>query len=161
MEDLNAEGMGRRARGTREEPGRNVRHKAGLNRSLKEAACGERVRPLEYKAACYRRTLIRVERFYPSAKTCPVCGHRLDAWRLDVREWTCPKCGTPHDRDINAARNLEAEGLRQLEKTPAATGKVRACAGQRPCPVAVSARSPRRPSLFSGTRVKGATGECR
>lgn len=144
--DLNAEGMGRSARGSREEPGRNVRQKAGLNRCLKDAAFGERVRQLEYQAACFGRTLIRVERFYPSSKTCAACGHRLDELRLGVREWTGPKCGTAHDRDINAARNLEAEGLRILEQTPAGAGEVRAPGDERACPVAVSARSPLRPS---------------
>src|SRR5450755_2672279 len=58
--------------------------------------------------------LIEVDRWYASSKTCSKCRHVLDELRLDVRYWTCPKCGACHDRDINAARNLLMEGLRQL-----------------------------------------------
>ena len=47
------------------------------------------------------------DRWYPSSKLCSSCGHKLDELRLDVREWTCPKCDVVHDRDINAATNLE------------------------------------------------------
>jgi transposase len=60
------------------------------------------------------KILIAVDRWYPSSKTCSNCRHVLDELRLDVRYWTCPKCKVTHDRDINAARNLLMEGLRQL-----------------------------------------------
>jgi putative transposase len=94
----------------------NVRAMArGLHaRAIHDAAFGEIRRQLRYKCAWYGRTLVEVDRFYPSSKTCSTCGHRLDELRLDVREWTCPKCGCEHDRDVNAAKNLLAEGLRQL-----------------------------------------------
>ncbi len=85
-----------------------------LARHITDAGWGEFRRQLAYKAKWYGRTVIMVEQWFPSSKTCSCCGHKLDELRLDVREWTCPKCGTIHDRDINAAKNLPAEGLRRL-----------------------------------------------
>ena len=85
-----------------------------LARQLADAAFGEFRRQLEYKAKWYGRTLVAVDRWYPSSKTCSCCGHVLDELRLDQREWMCLMCGTEHDRDINAAKNVLAEGLRQL-----------------------------------------------
>lgn len=59
----------------------------------------------------YGRTLVKIDRFYPSSKTCSACGHVLETLMLDVREWVCPVCGACHDRDMNAAKNILAEGL--------------------------------------------------
>ena len=70
LEDLNTRGMSASARGTRACPGKRVRQKAGLNRSLLDAAFGEFARQLAYKAEWYGRTLVQVGRFYPSSKTC-------------------------------------------------------------------------------------------
>ena len=66
---------------------------------------------LEYKAAWYGRTVVTVDRWYPSSKTCSACGHLLAALSLGTRRWTCPTCGTRHDRDHNAAKNILAAGL--------------------------------------------------
>jgi predicted RNA-binding Zn-ribbon protein involved in translation (DUF1610 family) len=55
-------------------------------------------------------TVVVVDRWFPSSKTCSRCGHRLDVLPLGVREWTCPGCGEVHDRDVNAARNILAAG---------------------------------------------------
>jgi putative transposase len=66
---------------------------------------------LDYKAQRYGRQVVAVDRWYPSSKTCSACGHLLDALSLGTRYWTCPGCGTRHDRDINAARNILAAGL--------------------------------------------------
>ncbi|MFC5782559.1 RNA-guided endonuclease InsQ/TnpB family protein, partial [Streptomyces aureus] len=65
---------------------------------------------LEYKAAWYGREVIAVDRFFPSSKLCSHCGTLQGTMPLDVRTWTCD-CGTTHDRDVNAARNLLAAGL--------------------------------------------------
>ena len=65
----------------------------------------------QYKAARYGRRVIVVDRWYPSSKTCSACGYLLAALSLDRRHWTCPSCGTRHDRDINAAQNILAAGL--------------------------------------------------
>jgi putative transposase len=61
--------------------------------------------------AWYGRTLVTIDRWYPSSKRCHVCGHILDTLPLDARQWTCPVCGARHDRDINAAKNILAVGL--------------------------------------------------
>ena len=144
VEDLNAEGMGRSARGTRDAPGRNVRAKAELNRSVKDAAFGELRRQLQYKAVWYGRTVVVIDRWFPSSKRCSACGNRHEGLRLSERRWRCAACGAEHHRDVNAAKNIEAEGLRILMH-PEDTGDVRASGGkrkgpQRTGPVAASAR---------------------
>lgn len=85
-----------------------------LARHIADAGWREIRRQLEYKCQWYGRTLIVLDKWSPSSKTCSKCEHRLDELQLDVREWTCPKCGAIHDRDINAAQNLLAAGMRQL-----------------------------------------------
>lgn len=111
VEDLNVAGMARSAKGTVDEPGRNVRAKAGLNRAVADAAWGEFRRQLEYKAQRAGKRVVVIDRWYPSSKTCSHCGHLLTHLKLSVRHWTCPDCGTRHDRDINAAKNILAAGL--------------------------------------------------
>ncbi|MEV0807583.1 RNA-guided endonuclease TnpB family protein [Micromonospora sp. NPDC050200] len=61
---------------------------------------------LAYKAHRDGRHLAVVDRWYPSSKTCSACGHLLATLSLGTRHWTCPSCGTRHDRDVNAAKNL-------------------------------------------------------
>ncbi|GEL18577.1 RNA-guided endonuclease InsQ/TnpB family protein [Pseudonocardia asaccharolytica] len=79
-------------------------------RAISDASWSELRRQLEYKAAWYGRQVIAIDRFYPSSKTCSACGAIVESLPLDVREWTC-RCGTRHDRDVNAARNVLAAGL--------------------------------------------------
>ena len=83
-------------------------------RATQDAAFGKLRRQLTYKSEWTGRVIVAVDRWYPSSKCCSGCHHILVELRLDQREWTCPKCGSRHDRDINAARNLLTEGLRQL-----------------------------------------------
>jgi putative transposase len=83
-------------------------------RAIQDAAFGELRRQLRYKSEWYGSLLVEVDRWYPSSKHCSICRFRLDELRLDQRQWRCPKCGTCHDRDINAARNLLTQGVRQL-----------------------------------------------
>lgn len=110
IEDLNVRGMTVSARGTLQAPGRNVRQKAGLNRSVRDAALGEFRRRLEYKAQRAGRTVAVVDRWFPSSKTCSACGYLLAELSLKSRVWTCPACRTRHDRDVNAAENILAAG---------------------------------------------------
>ena len=66
---------------------------------------------LEYKAAKAGRHMIVIDRWYPSSKPCSACGHLLAELSLKTRTWQCPSCGTRHDRDVNAAKNILAAGL--------------------------------------------------
>ncbi|WP_293134038.1 RNA-guided endonuclease TnpB family protein [Microcoleus sp. bin38.metabat.b11b12b14.051] len=84
-------------------------HKLAL--AISDASWGELVRQLEYKCGWYGRTFVKIDRWFPSSKRCGLCGHVVEKLPLNVREWKCPKCGTNHDRDINAARNILAAGL--------------------------------------------------
>ena len=85
-----------------------------LARAISGAAWSDLRGMLEYKCDWYGHDLIVVDRWFPSSKTCSDCGHQIGALPLNVREWVCPKCGVLHDRDINAARNIRAEGLSVL-----------------------------------------------
>ena len=67
---------------------------------------------LEYKAKWYGSEIIYIDRFFPSSQICSCCGHRDGKKPLDIRQWKCPKCGIIHDRDINAAKNILAEGMK-------------------------------------------------
>jgi putative transposase len=82
-----------------------------LAKAISDVGWGEFVRQLEYKSEWYGRTLVKIDRWFPSSKTCHACKHVLDSLTLDVREWACPECGVVHDRDTNAALNILAEGL--------------------------------------------------
>lgn len=81
-----------------------------LARSLSDASIGTAIRMLEEKAERYGKHTVRVDRWFPSSKTCSECGHVVSALPLQIREWTCPACGTVHDRDLNAAKNILAVG---------------------------------------------------
>jgi putative transposase len=82
-----------------------------LARAISGCGWGEFRRQLEYKCQRHGRRLIVIDRWYPSSKTCSACGNLLAELSLDTRHWTCPSCGTRHDRDINAAKNILAAGL--------------------------------------------------
>jgi len=86
-----------------------------LAKSISDASWSELTRQLRYKCEWQHKALVKVDRFYPSSQTCGVCGHRNAGTKnLSVREWRCPSCGTQHDRDRNAAKNILKEGLCRL-----------------------------------------------
>lgn len=89
---------------------RNMVKNRSLARAISDAAWSEFRSMLEYKAAWYGREVIAVDRWFPSSKLCSNCGTIASTMPLHVREWTCD-CGTTHDRDVNAAKNLLAAGL--------------------------------------------------
>jgi putative transposase len=89
----------------------SVSDSAALASLRASASWGELVRQLEYKCDWYGRTLVKIDRWFPSSKRRGSCGHIVDKLPLSVREWDCPKCGTRHDRDINASKNILAAGL--------------------------------------------------
>ena len=77
-----------------------------LSRAVSDMGFFEFRRQLDYKAAQRGGRIVVADRWYPSSKTCSACGHRLETLSLSVRDWTCPECGSVHDRDVNAAINL-------------------------------------------------------
>ncbi|WP_030379957.1 MULTISPECIES: RNA-guided endonuclease InsQ/TnpB family protein [unclassified Streptomyces] len=89
---------------------RNMLKNGRLARAISDAAWSEFRSMLEYKAQWYGREVVAVDRWFPSSKLCSVCGTLRDKLPLNVREWTCV-CGTTHDRDVNAAKNILAVGL--------------------------------------------------
>ena len=103
LEDLSVKGM-------------QKNHK--LAKSVFDASFAKFVSMLEYKAEWYGRTVVKIDRFYPSTQICNGCGFRNTSLRglknLSKREWICPECGEVHDRDLNASRNILKEGLRVL-----------------------------------------------
>ena len=103
VEDLNVKGMVKNHR---------------LAKSVSDASMGEFHRQLAYKCEWYGKKLVKVDRFYPSSQLCSECGYRnREVKDLSVRMWTCPECGVIHDRDINAAKNILAEGKSRVGHT--------------------------------------------
>ncbi|QDY76090.1 RNA-guided endonuclease InsQ/TnpB family protein [Streptomyces qinzhouensis] len=90
---------------------RNMVRNHTLARAISDAAWTTMRTMLEYKSAWYGRTLVTVDRWFPSSKLCSACGAVAERLPLNVREWTCNGCGTTHDRDVNAARSILAAGL--------------------------------------------------
>ena len=84
----------------------NMQKNHYLAKSISDASWSRFVEFLEYKANWYGAKLIKIDKFYPSSKTCNVCGYKLDTLPLSKREWVCPSCGTMHDRDVNASKNI-------------------------------------------------------
>ena len=85
-----------------------------LARAVGDASMSEIHRQLQYKCDWYGRTFVKVDRWFPSSKTCSECGCVFDDLTLSMREWTCPGCGAHHDRDLNAAKNIAREGMKLL-----------------------------------------------
>lgn len=122
IEDLNVRGMMKN------------RH---LARSIADMSFFEFRRQLNYKAAMRGALVVVADRWYASSKTCSCCGHKLDALPPSARKWTCPTCGTHHDRDVNAAVNLKnmavsstvsacgEEGAGRSRKTPVKPASVK------------------------------------
>ena len=90
---------------------KNMLKNRKLSQAISDASWGELVRQLEYKCDWYGRRFVKIDRWFPSSKRCGHCGHIVEKLPLNVREWDCPKCGTNHDRDVNAAKNILADGL--------------------------------------------------
>ena len=99
MENLNVKGMQRNHH---------------LAQAVGDASFGMFLTLLEYKCKWYGVNLIKIGRFAPSSKTCGKCGYLYKGLKLSERSWTCPECGTHHDRDLNAARNIKEFGLKAL-----------------------------------------------
>lgn len=119
IEDLNVAGMTASARGTIEQPGSQVRQKAGLNREILDVGFGEFRRQLTYKTGWYGSRIALVGRFQPTSKACSSCGAIDQALTLRQRTYQCRTCGHTQDRDLNAAINIAALGADLLNtETP-------------------------------------------
>lgn len=100
IEDLNVSGM--------------LKNHA-LARSVQELSIAEFVRQLQYKSQWYGRNFVQVDRFFPSSKLCHCCGFKNQNLKLEERKWKCLNCGVEHNRDLNAAINIEQEGERIMK----------------------------------------------
>ena len=116
METLAVRNMTRKAKKKLDANGEPTRNgqtsKRAMNRSILRNGWSGFVDKLAYKAQWYGRTLVQVDRFYPSSRLCHSCGHKYAGLRLSEREWVCESCGVLHDRDVNAALNILDEALR-------------------------------------------------
>jgi putative transposase len=113
---------------------KNLVKNHSLAKAISDLGWSSFVGMLDYKCERSGKILVKVERFFPSSKTCSNCYHRVYSLPLDVRNWTCPSCDTHHDRDVNAAINIKAEGLRLLALGTSATangGDVRPSRGRK------------------------------
>jgi putative transposase len=97
---------------------KNMVRNRSLAKAVSDCGWGTFRRMVEYKAARAGRHVIVIDRWYPSSKTCSACGHLLAELSLSTRHWTCPSCGTRHDRGINAAKNILAAGLAVARGSP-------------------------------------------
>ena len=95
-----------------------------LARAISDAGWGVFTNFLAYKLERKGGKLVEIDRWFPSSKLCSNCYYQVDELPLDVRTWTCPHCGTHHDRDGNAATNIRAEGIRMLKTDGTAASAV-------------------------------------
>ena len=85
-----------------------------FSKSLTDVCLSEICRVLEYKARYYGKRYIQIDAYYPSSQECSRCGYQNEKVKdLTVRDWICPKCGSYHDRDINASVNILFEGIKK------------------------------------------------
>jgi putative transposase len=110
-----------------------------LAKSVHDAGWSAFVTMLEYKAKLYGREFRKTGRFEPTSQMCSACGAKDGPKPLSVREWECKECGTVHDRDVNAARNIAALGRREAQN--ARGGQVRPPLAVAPAREAGSRRS--------------------
>ncbi len=111
IEDLNIKSM---ARGRKRKKLNAKTRKCGLGKSVNDIAWAQFVGFMKYKALASGKFVIKIDRYFPSSKTCSHCGYVNDKLKLKDRSWTCPHCNTYHDRDINAAINILVEGKKIL-----------------------------------------------
>ena len=90
---------------------KNMVKNRSLSKSISDAGWSSLVSMISYKSSWYGRTFHKIDRWEPTSKTCSCCGVKAEAMDLSIREWVCNSCGTSHDRDINAARNILNTGL--------------------------------------------------
>ena len=98
---------------------KNMEKNHKLARYINDVGWSQFVKFLEYKCT----KLIKIDRFFASSQICSVCGYKNEAVKnLSIRTWVCPKCGSHHDRDVNAALNIKREGLFRYSLNSAVAG---------------------------------------
>ena len=102
VEDLDLQKMSERKEGLK------------FGKEIFDLGYGNFLNYLAYKLDWLNKKLVKVDRYFPSSKTCSICGYRNNNLRLSTRNWICPSCGTKHNRDINASTNIKKEGIRML-----------------------------------------------
>ena len=126
IEDLNVQGMMKNH---------------SLAKSISDVSFYEIRRLLEYKCRWYGKELVTISRWSPTSKTCNHCGHVMENFSLGIREWVCPECGTRHDRDINAAKNILDEGMRIMFNDRTGDVRIYACGEESSEPSVLSSSS--------------------
>ena len=95
----------------------NMTKENKFNKELLDSSMSRLLTMLTYKASWYGRTIVKVPSNYPSSQLCSSCGYQnKEVKNLKIRKWTCPECGTIHDRDINASINILRKGIQLLSK---------------------------------------------
>mgnify|MGYP002777003780 CR=1 FL=1 len=95
-----------------------------LAKAISDVGWGTFINFLAYKLERKGAKLVEIDRWFPSSKLCSNCYFIIDGMPLEIRQWTCPHCGTHHDRDANAAINIRAEGIRMLKAEGSAVSAV-------------------------------------
>lgn len=118
LESLNVKGMMAKNKPKQDANGKFLPNgqaaKRGRNKTIQDVAWGEFVRQVQYKAEWNDKRVSKIDRFYPSSKTCNCCGWIKQNLDLSMRKWDCEGCGAHLDRDLNAAINIHKEGLKEL-----------------------------------------------
>lgn len=110
---------------------KNMSKNHKLAGSILDAAFGKIKIQLTYKCKREGIWLIQAPTFYASSKFCSCCGWKYKELSLSEREWTCKKCGTCHDRDVNAAKNLQFFAEWMLELNTGSSPEINACGDER------------------------------
>ena len=99
-----------------------------LSKSIADVAWSEFVRQLEYKSLWKGKTILKIDKWFPSSQLCSNCGANSGKKPLNIRQWTCKECGYTHNRDINASINIRNYGLGQIDnRNTAGTVGIQAC----------------------------------
>jgi putative transposase len=110
---------------------KNMMSNHNIAKSIGDCSWGELVRQINYKSNWYGKKVIKIDRYFPSSKTCSNCGYIKDDLTLKDREWDCIKCISHHNRDYNASLNILKQGLNLLN-VMGGTPKLAACPDVRP-----------------------------
>ncbi|AFY99190.1 RNA-guided endonuclease InsQ/TnpB family protein [Calothrix sp. PCC 6303] len=129
-----------------------------LAKSISDAGWGTFTNFLAYKLERKGGKLVEIDRWFPSSKLCSNCFYQVSEMPLEVREWTCPHCGTHHDRDGNAAINIRAEGIRMIKAEGSA---VSAVGGEVSPKLGRKSRFGHSPVITEADTVLGTPSQCR